>query len=91
MFTPDDRKELIRIFEHLKPEIVECLQNQVLPSSITHNSEKVGITIEFRKLYPEDVQSSGDDADGEQAVVYGMARDGTLYTAEGGTTWSPKE
>ena len=68
MFTPDDRKELIGIFQQLEPEIVECLQNEVLPSSITHNGEKVGITIEFRKLYP----------------------DGTLYAAEGGTTWSPK-
>ena len=56
MFTPDDRKELIGIFQQLEPEIVECLQNQVLPSSITHNGEKVGITIEFRKLYPEDTQ-----------------------------------
>ena len=56
MITPEDRKELIRIFEHLKPEVSECLQNQVLPSSITHNGEKVGITIQFRKLYPEDTQ-----------------------------------
>ena len=93
MFTPDDRKELIGIFQHLKTEIVECLQNQALPSSITHDGEKVGITIEFRKLYPEDVQSSGDDAEGEQAAAlrnhalptgialpYAMARDGTLYT-----------
>ena len=57
MITPEDRKELIRIFEHLKPQVTECLQDQVLPSSITHNGENVGITIEFRKLYPKDAQS----------------------------------
>ena len=56
MITPEDRIELIRIFEHLKPQVTECLQDQVLPSRITHNGEKVGITIEFRKLYPEDTQ-----------------------------------
>ena len=50
MFRPDDRKELIGIFQQLEPEIVECLQRQVIPRSITHNGEKVGITIEFRKL-----------------------------------------
>ena len=57
MITPEDRQELIRIFEHLKPQVTECLQNQVLPSNITHNGEKVGITIEFRKLRLEDAQS----------------------------------
>ena len=60
MITPEDRKELIRIFEHLKSQVTECLQDQVLPSSITHNGENVGITIEFRKLYPEDAQSFED-------------------------------
>ena len=57
MLTTEDRKELIRIFEKLTPEVTECLQNQVLPSSITHNGENVGITIEFRKLYPEGNQN----------------------------------
>ena len=50
MTTDKERQELIDIFNHLKPQVDDCLANQVLPSSITHNGEKVGITIEFRTL-----------------------------------------
>ena len=54
MFTPEDRAELIEIFDILKKEVSHCLENHnVLPASITHNLGKAGITIEFRKMYPE--------------------------------------
>ena len=46
------REELIEIFEYLKPQVTDCLFNQVLPASITHNGRKAGITIQFRQLRP---------------------------------------
>ena len=55
MITDKDREELLKLFNKLQPEVVDCLDNHnVIPSSITHNEETVGITIEFRKIYPED-------------------------------------
>ena len=50
MFTEKDREELIRIFQKLAPETTKTLEQETLPSSITHNGENTGITINFRKL-----------------------------------------
>ena len=55
MYTEDEREELIETFRKLKVSVDDCLENhKVMPASITHNGEKVGITIEFRKIHPED-------------------------------------
>ena len=53
MFTLEDRKELISIFSKLKKEAAGTLKNDnVLPSSITHNGKQVGVKIEFYELLP---------------------------------------
>ena len=57
MFTDEDRKELISIFQDLTLRTVKTLESEVLPGSITHNGNKVGMTIEFRKLYPKKTQT----------------------------------
>ncbi len=55
MITDKDREELLKLFNKLQHEVVDLLDsNKVMPASITHNEEKVGITIEFRKIYPQD-------------------------------------
>ena len=56
MITDKDREELLKLFnDKIQPEVVDCLENHnVIPASITHNEETVGITIEFRKIYPQD-------------------------------------
>lgn len=56
----EQRKELIRIWNILQPRITKTLEEEVLPSSITHNGDKAGITIEFRNFYPNDKESVSD-------------------------------
>ena len=57
MFTTSDRKELIEIFDNMKKEASELLEtDNVIPDSMTNNGAKVGITIEFRKLYEKDAK-----------------------------------
>ena len=53
MFTEKDREELMRIFQQIVPEAAKTLEQETLPSSITHNGENTGIIIKFRKL-PQD-------------------------------------
>ena len=61
MFTTSDRKELIEIFDNMKKEASELLEtDNVVPDSMTNNGAKVGITIEFRKLYAEQQPQRGN-------------------------------
>ena len=73
MFTASDRKELIEIFDDMEKEASELLEtDNVIPDSIllrilslrqfdsTNNGAKVGITIEFRKLYAAQQTQRGD-------------------------------
>ena len=54
MYTEKERKELIKIFDELKVDVQEILeQDESLPNYVTHNSDTVGITVKFRKLYPK--------------------------------------
>lgn len=50
-FDKKDRDELCEVFDDIAESVRKCLtEHRVLPSSITMNRERVGITVQFRKL-----------------------------------------
>ena len=54
MFDDEDRKELLEILDEEYKDARDIISNnKPMPNSMTHNGEKVGVTIKFRKFYPE--------------------------------------
>ena len=60
MFDDKDRKELLRILDIEYAEARNLLlKEEALPSSMSHNSETVGVSIVFRKLRRPAVKERG--------------------------------
>ena len=52
MFDDEHRKDLLEVLEAIVSNARECLENhRVLPASITINRERVGMTLEMRKIH----------------------------------------
>ena len=60
MFDDKDRKELLRILDAEYADARDIiLSKESIPSSMTHNSATVGISIAFRKLHETPTPEEG--------------------------------
>ena len=60
MFDSEDRKELVEILDKQYQDARDIIvNNEVVPQGMTHNRGRVGVTIIFRKIYPN--QEEKDD------------------------------
>lgn len=51
MYDVEDRKQLVEILDREYQKARDIIVNgKVMPSAMTHNQDKVGLTISFRKL-----------------------------------------
>lgn len=65
-FTEEDRQEFKEIFHKLRTSFEESLENhRILPRSITHNGEKVGLRLTLYEL-GEEASKEGDYDDAQQ-------------------------
>ena len=80
-FSETDREELRDIFSRLSESVQQTLENdRVLPASVTHNGEAVGIKINFYKLTSMQAQAvKGEKLVGE---TVSFKIDDTQYTGE---------
>ena len=53
MFTEEERTELLRHLDRAYDDMHEAIdEKEVLPESITHNAERVGVPIQTRRISP---------------------------------------